>query len=310
MRKRLFELVGGAVVLLAVPPAFDIARAPSPRGAEAPLPVVQTVALPAGRVTWPAPGEFLAGGRPIAAPRIEATFRRPVEIMAYQVAATDYLRCVGEGACRPLDSRSAPAAGLPVTGVSHDDAVAYANWYSRRTGEGWRLPTDAEWAYAAGERFGGETSAEADDPANPAIAWIRRYREEAELRRAPDPAPRPAGHFGANAAGLYDIAGNVWEWTSTCYVRTAFAKDRKTVESAVENCGVHVVEGRHRTYMSNFVRDGVSGGCALGTPPDNLGFRLVREPRPLLSLEGLRRLARKVQTRFDRLMDAGERALS
>ena len=45
----------------------------------------------------------------------------------------------------------------------------------------------------------------------------------------------------------------------------------------VENCGVHVVEGFHRTYMSNFIRDGKSGGCAVGTPPDNLGFRLVRE---------------------------------
>jgi hypothetical protein len=46
-------------------------------------------------------------------------------------------------------------------------------------------------------------------------------------------------------------------------------------ESVVENCGVHVLEGRHRAYMSNFVRDGRSGGCAVGTPPENLGFRLV-----------------------------------
>ena len=52
--------------------------------------------------------------------------------------------------------------------------------------------------------------------------------------------------------------------------------DRKAV-GAIENCGVHVLEGRHRAYMSNFVRDGKSGGCAVGTPPENLGFRLVRE---------------------------------
>lgn len=310
MKMRLFELVGGAIALLAVPTAFDIARTPAHRAAEAPLPFVQTVMLRAGQVTWPAPGEFLVGGRPAAAPRAEVTFRQPLEIMAYQVGAADYLRCVGEGACRALDARVEPAPDLPVTGVSHDDAVAYANWYSRRTGESWRLPTDAEWAYAAGERFGGETSAEADDPANPAIAWIRRYREEAALRRAPDPAPKPAGHFGANAAGLYDIAGNVWEWTSTCYARTTFAKDRKTVESTIENCGVHVVEGRHRTYMSNFVRDAVSGGCAVGTPPDNLGFRLVREPRPLLSLAGLRRLVEDARTGLGRLVEARGRSLS
>jgi hypothetical protein len=44
-----------------------------------------------------------------------------------------------------------------------------------------------------------------------------------------------------------------------------------------ENCGVRVIEGRHRSYMTEFIRDPKSGGCAVGTPPDNLGFRLVRE---------------------------------
>jgi hypothetical protein len=52
---------------------------------------------------------------------------------------------------------------------------------------------------------------------------------------------------------------------------------------------VHAVEGFHRTYMSNFIRDGKSGGCAVGTPPDNLGFRLVRD-RPGLVQTALRRL--------------------
>ncbi|TIP54773.1 MAG: formylglycine-generating enzyme family protein, partial [Mesorhizobium sp.] len=55
------------------------------------------------------------------------------------------------------------------------------------------------------------------------------------------------------------------------------------------NCGVHVVEGFHRTYMSNFIRDGKSGGCAVGTPPDNLGFRLVHERGGFLQA-ALRRL--------------------
>jgi hypothetical protein len=53
------------------------------------------------------------------------------------------------------------------------------------------------------------------------------------------------------------------------------------ISRTTENCGVNVVEGRHRAYMSNFIRDGKSGGCAVGTPPENLGFRLVREHRPV-----------------------------
>lgn len=298
MKTKLFEVAGGALALLAVPAAIVLTEAPADAGRTAMPAPAATVTLPAGSVSWPAAGEYLVGSRPVAAPRIEVTLQRPLEIMAYQVGATDYLRCVADGACRPLDPRTPRAAGMPVTGVSYDDATAYAAWYSRGTGESWRLPTDAEWAYAAGERFGGETSVEADDPGNPAVAWLRRYREEAALRRAPDPEPKPAGHFGPNANGIYDMAGNVWEWTSTCYGRTVLSADRSKVESVVDNCGAHAVEGRHRTYMTNFIRDGASGGCAVGTPPDNLGFRLVREPRPLLSLQGLRGWLRSAQARL------------
>ena len=44
------------------------------------------------------------------------------------------------------------------------------------------------------------------------------------------------------------------------------------------NCGVRVVEGQHRAYVTDFIRDARAGGCAAGVPPSNLGFRLVREP--------------------------------
>ena len=47
----------------------------------------------------------------------------------------------------------------------------------------------------------------------------------------------------------------------------------------VVNCGVRVVEGRHRTYVTDFIRNARAGGCAVGTPPANLGFRLVRDQR-------------------------------
>ena len=50
-----------------------------------------------------------------------------------------------------------------------------------------------------------------------------------------------------------------------------------------------VIEGRHRSYMTDFVRDPKSGGCAVGTPPDNLGFRLVREASAFPALAWLKR---------------------
>ena len=287
MHVNMFEVAMGAVASLAVPfAAMGVAGKPI----DAPLlPMAETVEIVATLIDYPHPGEFLAEGHPATAPStsIEAPAFR---IMKRQVSLADYDLCVADGACRPADARP-NSAEVPVTGVNWLDAQAYASWYSRGTGANWRLPTALEAAAAAGERFGGESfTAQADDPANPAVRWLRRYREEAASKRPPDPEPKPRGHYGPNSMGIEDFGGNVWEWTSTCYQRVTLAGDRETVLTTTENCGVHVLEGRHRAYMSNFVRDGKSGGCAVGTPPENLGFRLIKDETPLLSFRRVQKL--------------------
>lgn len=234
----------------------------------------ETVTVRPGTFEHVRAGEFLQGGRPARAPRRAISVRRPLEIMRYQVTLADYGKCVSQGACSPADGRG-PDDG-PVTGVSYLDATAYAEWLSDVTGDRWRLPTDEEWALAAAERFVPDIEPTEEDPDNPALAWLSSYRREANLRRKPDPFTKSKGAFGENSNGVADIAGNVWEWTSSCYMRVALDEHGESL-SEVENCGVHVVEGFHRTYMSNFIRDGKSGGCAVGLPPDNLGFRLVRD---------------------------------
>jgi formylglycine-generating enzyme required for sulfatase activity len=241
--------------------------------------VAETVVLQPGSFQHPLPGEFLKDGNPVSAPRISVEIARPLEIMKYQVSAAEYRRCVQAGACRTADASG--EGDTPATGVSHIDAEAYADWYSGLTGYSWRLPTDAEWGFAAAEKFAGDIEDGAANPANPAQRWLSLYRTESALGRRPDPVPRPRGMFGVNSKAVADIAGNVWEWTSTCYVHDAIAADGQVIPG-IDNCGVHVVEGFHRTYMSNFIRDGKSGGCAVGTPPDNLGFRLVKEPASLV----------------------------
>lgn len=235
-----------------------------------------TTTLLSGFITYPIPGEFLKDGHPQANPRLKRQLDQPLEIMTYQVSAEDYADCVAEGSCQPAQETRTIPASAPVTGVSYLDASAYARWYSQVTGDEWRLPSDEEWAFAAAERFAGEFEGVENDANNPSRRWLTSYRAEVDLNREPDPLPKSRGSFGVNSLGLADFSGNVWEWTSTCYVRTTLAADGGNVESSVDNCGVHVLEGLHRAYMSNFVSDGKSGGCAVGTPPDNLGFRLVR----------------------------------
>ncbi len=275
MPMNLFDAALGAAAVLAVPFAAIGLTNNGGGDAASPLPAAATVAIAAATIDYPLPGEFLRGGQPAAAP-VERLAVPAFRIMRHQVGLADYLACVADGACARPDA-AAMTADVPATGVNWRDAQAYAAWYSKRTGGTWRLPTAAETAVAAGERFGGEAlSAAADDPANPAVRWLRRYREEAAAKRPADPDPKPRGHYGPNSRGIEDFGGNVWEWTSTCYRRVHLDADGAEL-SATDNCGVHVLEGRHRAYMSNFVRDGKSGGCAVGTPPENLGFRLVQE---------------------------------
>lgn len=223
-------------------------------------------------VSYREPGEFLDGTTPVNGPLLSIAADRPLTIMRRQVLRGEYDACVAADACRPLDA--ATPADRPAVGLSHDDATAYADWLSRATGETWRLPTDREWALAAGSRYRDDAWTDVSDPADPAKRWIAIYDAESAGREAVEPEPQPVGRFGANEHGLQDLAGNVWEWTSTCYARR-----RVDTGSVTQNCGVRIAEGRHRAYMTAFFRDPKSGACSVGVPPANLGLRLVRETR-------------------------------
>jgi formylglycine-generating enzyme required for sulfatase activity len=232
----------------------------------------EVVTLHSGPFSYRLPGEFTRDGKPLIAPQRIAQLDRTLTIMVHQVTVVDYERCVLDRAC-PRVASSVDIVDQPVVKISWQDATAYAAWLSRQLGVTYRLPTDEEWAFAAGTRFFDDGFPDA--AIDPAQRWLRQYELEADREDALDAAPRAIGSFGANENGIFDLSGNVWEWTDTCFVR--HASYVTGAETSVANCGVRVVEGRHRTYMSDFIRDPRTGGCAAGKPPRNLGFRLVRD---------------------------------
>jgi formylglycine-generating enzyme required for sulfatase activity len=267
------KLKTGLAVLLAAPlalsgmPASDAPRA----GGNA---AVEMITLAPGDVSYRAAGDFARAGRPANASVRAVRIDKPLTIMAHQVTAAEYARCSAAGACPRLPTSDSPP-DRPVVGVSWRDATVYAAWLSRETGERFRLPTDREWAYAAGNRYHDDVLPEGDAN-DPSRRWLARYEAESERGKPADAAPQPIGTFGANDHGLLDVGGNVWEWTDSCFVRGAIEADGE-VRATLVNCGVRLVEGAHRTFVSDFIRDARAGGCAVGTPPSNLGFRLVRE---------------------------------
>lgn len=245
-----------------------------PEGARSGVTTPVMVTLRPGSLRYRPAGDFSRAGRTVDVPPTRVPVDRALVIMKYQVTAADYQRCVADDACPPLDPGVAPAPDQPAVRISWRDAVSYADWLSHHTGIAYRLPTDGEWAYAAGSRFhdDGLPQAGGNDPAR---RWLARYERESE--DPVDKEPRSTGSYGANENGLVDLAGNVWEWTTTCFVRRDLDETGWPGGSSTTNCGVRVVEGRHRTYVADFVRDVQAGGCMAGAPPANLGFRLVRD---------------------------------
>lgn len=234
----------------------------------------ETVHLAAARQAYRPAGEFRQGTRVIDAPPLQQT-ASALDIMRHHVTEADYALCVAEDACPALPSKG--RQDFAQTGVNFTDATAYASWFSARSGQNWRLPTDAEWLRAAAERGSDDGFSAEANGTDPSRRWIAAYLREVELRGEADLEAHPIGHFGVNTAGVADMAGNIWEWTETCFQNGTLSPDGASILSQSDYCGVRAVQGKHRAFVIDFIRDARAGGCAAGVPPDYLGFRLVRD---------------------------------
>ena len=127
----------------------------------------------------------------------------------------------------------------PVIDVSWEDATAYAEWLSGETGRRFRLPTEAEWEYAA---RGGKLSRGYIYSGSDSLELVGWFESNAS-------STFPVGQRQANELGLYDMSGNVWEWVEDWYVREYYSLLNEG-EIAVDPQGP--VDGSNRVFR---------GGC-------------------------------------------------
>ena len=191
-------------------------------------------------------------------------------LSSHEVTFAEYDRFVAAtGRDRP-DDRGWGRGRRPVIDVSWEDAAAFADWLSGETGEAYRLPSEAEWEYAA--RAGATTS----------YGWgpfIGHNRANCEGCGSRWDASRtaPVGSFAANPWGLHDMHGNVWEWVADC--RHADYRGAPTDGSAWTrggDCGLRMLRGGSWYSFGLILRTAFRlwGGADVRDP--YIGIRLAR----------------------------------
>jgi formylglycine-generating enzyme required for sulfatase activity len=158
----------------------------------------------------------------------------------------------------------------PVVCVSWEDAAAYAAWLARTTGKPYRLPAEAEWEYAA--RAGTTTAYYWGDDAgrgNANCGWC-----DGQMGKG----TTPVGNFAPNRFGLYDMAGNAFQWVGDCFAKTyeGAPGDASVALVSGRNCRSRVTRGGAWFYDAALARAGSRSSNPPDTRQSDTGFRVAR----------------------------------
>ena len=174
----------------------------------------------------------------------------------------------------------------PVVNVTWNDAAAMAGWLSRTEGRVYRLPTEAEWEYAA--RAGTRTRYHSGDApesllkvanvfdADAAPKW-KKWAAHALAGHDGHAYTAPVGSYAPNAFGLHDMHGNVWEWAADWHDDHYYAKSPVDDPQGPASGSVRVRRGGSWHTWSFYARSSFRNWNAPGTRYTLVGMRLLRE---------------------------------
>ena len=200
------------------------------------------------------------------------------EIGRYEVTFDEWDNCVDHGGCKQrLEDIGWGRGRRPAINVSWNDAQEYVQWLSSKTGKQYRLPTEAEWEYAAragttdSYSFSGKISV---DKANYDGNYFFDDSPRGEFREK----TTIVGSFPANPWGLYDVHGNVWEWVQDCLHKN-YEGAPSTAEAWTENgdCSKRGLRGGSWNNHETGVRTTMRGNYRPISRSAYIGFRCVFE---------------------------------
>lgn len=313
MTGRLGILLAVACILCAcaLPSARVQASAPGTSFRDCAEGCPEMVVVPQGTFTMGASADEEARDLPDqlrghAVPRHSVTIRYKLAIARYDVTRDEYAQFVKETGRPAPDSCitiNAPGTafiatdanwrspGFPQTGrdpvvcVSWDDAQAYVAWLSAKTGHVYRLPTEAEWEYAA---RAGTTTARygSDDPLELCrytnvgdLDYSEQHPGDSEVNRACRDGyavTSPVGSFPPNPFGLYDMLGDVMDWTEDCWNDSYGGAPADGTAWQSGDCSKRVIHGGSWDAALSVVRSAARRGIPTSYRTTTFGFRVAR----------------------------------
>jgi formylglycine-generating enzyme required for sulfatase activity len=242
-------------------PATDIAPQPAVESPEARA--FEWVRIPAGRFEMGCVEADLQCGDD-ERPRHWVTIPRPFEMMTTLVTAEQYQRLAASRGWQPVRRPTSQAqSATPVSGVSWDESARFCDALDGR------LPTEAEWEYAA--RGGGNRSA---------YPWGDHYDRRHGNGGYPSGdgwnGVSPAKAFPANSFGLFDMAGNLWQWVQDWYDSSYYQHSPESNPVAQTTKTRHVLRGGSYDHSPAYLRTSQRATDAVDPSHRATGFRCVR----------------------------------
>ena len=245
----------------------------------------EMVVLPTGTFTMGTPDNEV-GREPDEGPLHPVTFAKPLAISRFQVLVGEwdaYLRDTGyvmpDGDTRPGREckagvpRYERTAKHPAVCMDFPEANAYVEWLSKKSGKTYRLVSESLREYAARAGSSGPFPFPFDEGKEYSIA------KHANTYGAADGYnfTAPAGSFPANAFGVYDMHGNIYEWTADCYNENYLGAPSDGSAWLTGDCKVRRIRGNDWGEAPVFSRSGNRNATYTDTRGDWIGFRVARD---------------------------------
>jgi formylglycine-generating enzyme required for sulfatase activity/class 3 adenylate cyclase len=240
-----------------------------PQAAIPSAPGVQPAAVREPEMSLLQGGSFMMGSNDDGSEKpVHQVTIKPFSISRYPISVREWNQCAAAKAC------TFAAAGkddAPVTNVSWNDAKQFVGWLASVTHKPYRLPTEAEWEYAA--RGGTQTRYWWGDELLPGMANCKGCIGVAAVEQ-----PAAVGSFKPNPFGLYDMGGTVDQWVEDCWHKTYSGAPTDGSAWIDGDCGSHVIRSGSWKNDARYVRPANRDGYDTGVRYPTHGFRVALSP--------------------------------